>query len=77
MKLKCFGIAREIIAKEEISLDEAVQTVGALKDWILDSYPEMQKVNGFMIAVDHEYANDEKEITANSEIAIIPPVSGG
>lgn len=77
VKIKCFGIAREIIAKDEILLDEAVQSVGALKDWIHATYPEMKNVNGFMIAVDQEYANDELEINSNSEIAIIPPVSGG
>ena len=79
MKLKCFGIARDIIAKGELSLDSGhdINSVGELKNWIFQNFPEMRSLNGFMIAVDQEYANDEQEIKANSEIAIIPPVSGG
>ena len=37
----------------------------------------MKSLNGFLIAVNQEYAEDDLEIKAMDEIAIIPPVSGG
>jgi molybdopterin converting factor subunit 1 len=30
-----------------------------------------------LVAVDHEYASDDQTLSAENEIAIIPPVSGG
>ena len=30
-----------------------------------------------MIAVDEEYASDDAPLTAESRVAVIPPVSGG
>ena len=79
MKLKCFGIAREIIAKDELLLEaeQAPKNVSELKEWIRSNYSKMNEIKGFMIAVDQEYANDETLISSDSEIAIIPPVSGG
>ena len=79
MKLKCFGIAREIIAKDELILEDGntPTNVSELRSWISSSYPEMNEIKGFMIAVDQEYASDDTPISSNSEIAIIPPVSGG
>ena len=76
MKLKAFGIAREILGGREIEID-LVSNVGELRELLLNNYPKLKELNSFMIAVNQTYANNEKSVTPTDEIAIIPPVSGG
>ena len=79
MKVKCFGIARDIIASEQVEVLEnnPITCVADLREWINSHYPAMQNLNGFMIAINQEYADDDQLIESKDEIAIIPPVSGG
>jgi molybdopterin synthase sulfur carrier subunit len=37
----------------------------------------MKTIRSFMIAVNGEYSDPEQVLSANDEIAVIPPVSGG
>ena len=79
MKIKCFGIARDIIASDQIEIqdNDILKSVGDLKKWINSEYPAIERLNDFMIAVNQEYAEDDQTIDSRDEIAIIPPVSGG
>lgn len=77
LKLKAFGIAREILGGREIELEFSVQRVGDLRLQLIESYPKLKGLKSFMIAVNQTYADDELLISAVDEIAIIPPVSGG
>ncbi len=78
MKVRCFGIAREIIGSDELIVDpNAAQSVEELRKLIIQTYPEFEKYSSFMISVDFEYAKDSFQLTGKEEIAIIPPVSGG
>jgi len=78
MKVLCFGIAREIIGNAElvISKDE-IRTVSSLKSFLKSEYPEFNAYKQFQIAVNQEFADDDRPIDRQDEIAIIPPVSGG
>jgi molybdopterin converting factor small subunit len=40
-------------------------------------FPKLDKLNSLFIAVNQEYAADDKAILVSDEIALIPPVSGG
>ncbi|MCL6217482.1 molybdopterin converting factor subunit 1 [Zunongwangia pacifica] len=77
MKILLFGIAKDIVGNQ--SLDEAFQAknVAELKQELIQKYPEFTKLSSLAVAVDEEYANDDTPISAQNEIAIIPPVSGG
>ena len=77
IKVKCFGVAKEIVSSDILNLSKPIYSVKALREEIHNSFPEFSTIKGFMIAVNQEYATDEMEITAQDEIAIIPPVSGG
>ncbi|MEM9546565.1 MAG: MoaD/ThiS family protein [Bacteroidota bacterium] len=77
IKVKCFGVAREIIKSDYFELNRSDLSVKELRSALYESHPEFSMIKGFMIAVNQEYATDEMAITANDEVAIIPPVSGG
>jgi len=40
-------------------------------------FPALKKLGTYMIAVNNEYAGEQKTIKPTDEVAIIPPVSGG
>lgn len=78
MIIKCFGIARDITNADHIAVGEdAPEDVQSLRMWLIRKYPSLNKVDGFMIAVNEEYAEESMAISDRDEIAIIPPVSGG
>jgi len=78
MKVKCFGIAKDITQKSDIEIEQDIPTsVGALREWLIEHYSEFNKYKSCMIAVNQAYADDALTINSSDEIAIIPPVSGG
>lgn len=77
IKVKCFGVAKEIVKKENLELDFAQLSVKELRNKLCASYSEFSTIKGFMIAVNQEYATDDMTLTNADEVAIIPPVSGG
>jgi molybdopterin synthase sulfur carrier subunit len=78
MKVKAFGIAKEILGNSSINIEpDKVLTVSQLKDYLFENYPEMVKLKTMAIAVNQSYASDEMLLTEDAEIVIIPPVSGG
>jgi molybdopterin synthase sulfur carrier subunit len=77
IKVKCFGIAREIVKDELLEMEGSNLLVSDLRQRLLSDYPEFSSIKGFMIAVNQEYATDDMVVKSTDEIAIIPPVSGG
>jgi molybdopterin converting factor subunit 1 len=79
MKVLLFGITREITGQSKLTIPAGagIDTVKALKGWLGSQYPAMQGLSSLAVAVDNEYAQDEDLISADQEIALIPPVSGG
>jgi sulfur-carrier protein len=82
LRVKSFAILREIIGKEQITLqlprkDEGT-SVADLRIRILELYPEISAHRiPFGIAVNAKMVNDKSVITDFDEIALLPPVSGG
>lgn len=79
MKIKCFGIAKDIVRADNINISsiDLPKNVKELKKYIHSTFPEFHNLNKCMIAVNQEYAEDDTLINQTDEIAIIPPVSGG
>lgn len=79
MEILLFGITKDIISKNKISLADAapVATVGELKVWLLQQYAGIGNLSSLAVAVNKEYAEDETPLQPGDEIALIPPVSGG
>jgi molybdopterin converting factor small subunit len=93
LKIKLFAIAREVAGgRREIELEFEQKSVRItdIKERILQVYPQMKSIP-FVLAVnykivaekqqpyDHVNASNmyELEITAQDEIALLPPISGG
>jgi molybdopterin converting factor small subunit len=82
LRVKSFAILREIIGKEQITLQlprkEEGTSVADLRIRILELYPEIsaQRIP-FGIAVNAKMVDDKSVITDFDEIALLPPVSGG
>lgn len=78
IKIRFFGITREITKKSELLLPlEAHTKVSELLARLKEIYPELCKLSSLAVAVNEEYAGDEIDIYPSDEIALIPPVSGG
>lgn len=78
MKIKCFGIAKDITASNEILTEDSdISNVSDLRLWLNETYPAFANMKSCMIAVNQEYADDDLLISSQDEIAIIPPVAGG
>lgn len=78
LKIRCFGIAKDITGLTELKL-ELVEgaDVNELKSVLLERYPAFGDLVSFSIAVNNEYVRDNPKLKESDEVAIIPPVSGG
>lgn len=77
VKIKTFGISRDILGGREVAINLSGTSVGDLRKQLNSQFPELKKLNSLFIAVNLEYASDEVMIHEKDEIALIPPVSGG
>jgi molybdopterin converting factor subunit 1 len=82
LKVKSFAILREIMGKEQITLQlprkDEETTVADLRVRILELYPAISAQRIVMaIAVNTKIANDKSIIKDFDEIALLPPISGG
>ena len=79
VRVKLFAIARQRVGRDsvEIEMPDAA-TVRQLRGALVEQFPPLAEVIPHVrIAVNSEYAGDAVAIPAASEVAIIPPVSGG
>ena len=87
LKVKSFAILREIIGKDQVTLqlprkkdddDDESTTVADVRKRILELYPEIsaQKIP-VGIAVNSKIVHDKSIINDFDEIALLPPISGG
>ena len=77
--VRLFAQARQSAGTDFIELElPSDATVGDLRRAMLSHCPSLADLLPYChIAVDTEYASDTTPIEENSEIALIPPVSGG
>jgi molybdopterin converting factor subunit 1 len=79
VRLRLFAIAKDRVGRPllTISLPERA-TVGDLKRALATEFPALNDlIPSLMIAVESEYATDDRILQPGAEIAAIPPVSGG
>jgi molybdopterin converting factor subunit 1 len=79
VRVKLFAIAKERVGREEIAVElRNGATIADLRSAIAADFPALgQILPHVMWAVGTAYANDTTELTEQSEVAMIPPVSGG
>jgi sulfur-carrier protein len=77
-KVRAFGITKDILGGKEATIKvENGVTVSALRHELNTRYPQLLGLRSLYIAVNNEYADDNKILNSTDEIALIPPVSGG
>lgn len=78
LNILAFGITKDIFgaSEKELEVHDNIK-VKELKDILENDFPQLLKLKSYFIAVNEEYAEDDKVIAAMDEIAVIPPVSGG
>ena len=77
--VRLFARARELVGAGECDVDlPAGATVAVLRDKLLQDQPVLRELlPRCVVAVDAEFAGDDILLQENSEVALIPPVSGG
>ena len=75
LHIKLFGMLQEKIGAV-IELNEPVETVAQLRAVLEKKYVYFNGIN-YLVAINRNIASDETIITNDSEIAILPPFSGG
>jgi molybdopterin converting factor subunit 1 len=77
--VRLFALARERAGRSLVALDlPEPATVGDLRRALAAAYPELAPlVPSLLIAVEAEYAADDRPVAPGDEVAAIPPVSGG
>ncbi len=78
-RVKLFAVARGRLGNDEILVDlPPTSTIADLKRAIAAASPPLATILPHALwAVNAEYATDTTPINEESEIALIPPVSGG
>jgi len=79
VELHLFAVARQLAGTGCLRVElESPATVGTLRLAVGEQMPALRPLlPGMMVAVDSEYAHDDRPIHQGSELALIPPVSGG
>lgn len=79
IQVKLFAVARDLVGADQLQVElSGTCTVETLKEAMVQLQPNLAPMIDFMrIAVDSQFATADTQILADSEIACIPPVSGG
>jgi molybdopterin converting factor subunit 1 len=79
VRVKLFAVARELAGRNEVEVAVADgATVAQVRQALVAAVPALGPVLPHaLLAVDAKYAGDATVVTEQSELALIPPVSGG
>ncbi|MBK8967777.1 MAG: MoaD/ThiS family protein [Saprospiraceae bacterium] len=78
IKILTFGITRDIIGADSLTLDfPAGSRVSDVQAHLADRFPPIKQLASLMIAVNAAYAKADTLLHEFDELALIPPVSGG
>ena len=82
MTILLFGATKDIIGTPTLSVPTASlsgrkisNTVGELKKFLENTYPELKSISKVTVAVNQNYVSDNEKINSYDEIALIPPPS--
>jgi len=79
LSVRLFAVARELAGCESVSLElPEGSTVRQLRGRLAEMYPALAAVLPHVLfAIGSQYAGDDAVVSTGSEVACIPPVSGG
>ena len=72
-----FGVIAEITQRNEELIEVVENTsVDQLKKIVYNQYPSLQSTS-FSIAINQQIVNQDRVLTSENEVALLPPFSGG
>jgi molybdopterin converting factor small subunit len=79
IRVKLFAIAKELAGCEELTVDvPPIARIADVRRAVENAVPPLCRVLPHALwAVDAAYADDDSPINEQSDVALIPPVSGG
>ena len=79
VRVRLFAVAKQLAGQDSIILQlPEGSTLGQLRERLAAEVPQIAGVlPHILFAVGSEYAHDAAVISADSDVACIPPVSGG
>lgn len=79
VRVKLFAVAKELAGRDELVVDlPAGSSVSVLRNETLRLAPALAQIMPHALwAVGAEYAGNDTIVTEKTEVALIPPVSGG
>lgn len=79
IRVRLFAVAKQIAGADAVDLALPERgTVADVRQALLERYPPLTSLAKLLLfAVNGEYAADAMVISADAEVACIPPVSGG
>ena len=79
VNVRLFAVARQLAGRDSMTLEVPPgTTIGELRARLASEFPDLAPVLPHVLfAIGSEYAGDDEPISDGSQIACIPPVSGG
>ena len=81
LRVRLFAGAKQLVGHDTVEVElseEANATVARLRKQLLARYPALTPLAGrCLFAVDNEYVAEDQQLDNGTEVACIPPVSGG
>ncbi len=76
--IKLFALGKELVGASELAREyPTAVTVQTVMEDLKREHPRFAQLKSYLVAVNMEYADGNRELTDGDEVAIIPPVSGG
>jgi molybdopterin converting factor small subunit len=79
VRVKLFAVAKELAGRDVLAVDLPNNaTIADLRKAVVDAVPALKEVVPHSLwAIGSEYVLDDTKLNEYSDIALIPPVSGG
>lgn len=79
LQIKMFAVARQLAGSDQVEIDLAEPaTIADVRAALVIAHPTLGTVSRHLLfAVNTEYAGESTPVSEKSEVACIPPVSGG
>lgn len=75
LTIRCFGQLTELLGVDKLSMPFVSDSEELLRS-LIDRYPFLQTTK-FIVSIDRKVIRTKTQLTSESEIAILPPFSGG
>jgi molybdopterin converting factor subunit 1 len=79
IRVRLFARAKDLVGADAVTVTVPTGvTIGDLRRELAKEYPALASIlERSAIAINDEFADDSLTVAVNSEIAVLPPVSGG